>query len=339
MDRLRRYIITNFSLLFFSIFMPLFSIASVIFLIKLATYTSVIQLSIWEMFKLYLFVLPEIFFYTLPLTFFIAATLSLFKFSTDNEMVVLFSLGIKPRFILGVLLKPALILSILLSFNFFVMFPHATVLSTNFLRYKKSEAQFNLSASEFGHKFGSWLLYIGKDNQDDSYGDVFLFNRDRQKEILIGAKSAEVLNEGGVLKLRLKTGEGYSYTPETMTQMDFNTMFINDVMKTDLRRYRTTLDFWLDPERRENKTEMFITDTLMSLFPVISLFLVMSIGIVHVRHQKGRIYLYLFTSLLIYYGAVIGLQGILGFYTIPVVLFSWLTVTYAIYRKKVLARF
>ena len=339
MDRLRRYIITNFSLLFFSIFMPLFSIASVIFLIKLATYTSVIQLTIWEMFKLYLFVLPEIFFYTLPLTFFIAATLSLFKFSTDNEIVVLFSLGIKPSFILGVFLKPALILSILLSFNFFVMFPHATVLSTNFLRYKKSEAQFNLSASEFGHKFGNWLLYIGKDNIDDTYGDVFLFNRDKEKEILVGAKSAEVLNEGGVLKLRLRTGEGYSYTPDTMTQMDFETMFINDMMKTDLRQYRSALDFWLDPERRENKTEMFITDTLMSLFPLVSLFLVISIGVVHVRHQKGRIYLYLFTSLLIYYGAVIGLQKALGFYAIPLILFSWTLVTYGIYRKKVLARF
>jgi len=339
MDRLRRYIITNFSLLFFSIFMPLFSIASVIFLIKLATYTSVIQLSIWEMFKLYLFVLPEIFFYTLPVTFFIAATLSLFKLSTDNEMVVLFSLGIKPNFLLKVLLKPALILSILLSFDFFVMFPHATVLSTNFLRYKQSEAKFNLSASEFGHNFGDWLLYIGKDNKDDSYGDVFLFNRDKEKEILIGAKSAEVLNEGGVLKLRLKTGQGYSYTAETMTQMDFDIMFINDMMHTDLRQYRSTLDFWLDPERRDNKTQMFITDVLMSLFPLMSLFMAMSIGVVHVRHQKGRIYLYLFSSLLVYYGATIGLQGLLGFYTIPLVFFSWLIITYVIYRQKILARF
>ena len=339
MDRLRRYIITNFSLLFFSIFMPLFSIASVIFLIKLATYTSVIQLSIWEMFKLYLFVLPEIFFYTLPVTFFIAATLSLFKFSTDNEMVVLFSLGIKPNFIFRVLLKPALLLSLLLIFDFFVMFPHATVLSTNFLRYKQSEAKFNLSASEFGHKFGNWLLYIGKDNNDDSYGNVFLFNRDKDKEIIIGAKKAEVINEGGVLKLRLKTGEGYSYTADTMTQMNFDIMFINDMMHTNLREYKTTLDFWLDPYRRENKTRMFITDSLMSLFPILSLFIVMSIGIVHARHQKGRIYLYLFSALLVYYGATMGLQGILGFYTIPTVVFIWLIVTTFIYRQKVLARF
>ena len=100
MDRLQKYILSNLSTLFISIFMPLFAIASVIFSIKLATYTAVIQLSLYDMAKLYLFVLPEILFFTLPISFFVAATLSLFKLSNDNEIVVLFSLGIKPGFII-----------------------------------------------------------------------------------------------------------------------------------------------------------------------------------------------------------------------------------------------
>jgi len=61
MDRIQKYILSNLSTLFISIFMPLFAIASVIFSIKLATYTAVIQLSLYDMAKLYLFVLPEIF--------------------------------------------------------------------------------------------------------------------------------------------------------------------------------------------------------------------------------------------------------------------------------------
>ena len=73
MHRLQKYIIHNLSILFLSIFLPLFAIASVIFLIKLATYTAVIQLSIWEMSKLYFFVLPEVLFFTLPISFFTAA--------------------------------------------------------------------------------------------------------------------------------------------------------------------------------------------------------------------------------------------------------------------------
>lgn len=339
MHRLKKYIISNLSILFISIFLPLFSIASVIFLIKLATYTAIIQLSIWEMSKLYFFILPEILFYTLPVTFFIAAVLSLFKLSNDNEIVVIFSLGIHPKFILKTLFMPAMLLSLLLLFNFLVLFPHTTVLSSNFISYKKSEAQFNLSASEFGHSFGDWLLYLGKDNADGTFGNVFLFNKNKKEEILIGADNAEVINDSGLLRLKLTHGEGYSYSKKTFSQINFETMYINDTMKTDLTKYRTPLEYWLSDERKESKKHMLITDTLLSLFPLLSLFLVASIGIVHVRHQKARVYLYLFLGVLLYYGATLGLQKIFSYYTIPLVAFIWLSVSYFIYRKTIVARF
>lgn len=339
MHRLKKYILSNLSLLFISIFLPLFSIASVIFLIKLATYTAIIQLSIWEMSKLYFFILPEILFYTLPVTFFIAAVLSLFKLSNDNEIVVIFSLGIPPKFIIKTLFFPALFLSALLFFNFLVLFPHTTVLSSNFISYKKSEAQFNLSASEFGHSFGDWLLYLGKENPDGTFGEVFLFNKNKKEEILIGARAAEVINDAGILRLKLTNGEGYSYSKKSFSQINFETMYINDTLKTDLTTYRTPLEYWLSEERKESKKQMLITDTLLSLFPLISLFLVASIGIVHVRHQKARIYLYLFLGVIFYYGATLGLQKTLGYYAIPLIALTWLIVTYAIYKKTVVARF
>ncbi len=332
MDKLRDYIISHFTVLFFSIFLPLFAIASVIFLIKLATYTSVIQVTVWEMFKLYLFILPELLFYTLPVTFLVAATLTLHKLSTDNEMVVVFSLGIRPRFILQTLLKPALLLSLLLSFDFFVMFPHATTLSTNFLRLKQSEANFNLSASEFGHNFGDWLLYIGKAHKDHTYGDVMLFHKDAKEELLIGAKKAEVMNDKGILTLRLHDGAGYGYDKETLSQMNFEQMAINNMLITPI-------NFWLDPDRRKSKIKMFITDVLLSLFPLMSLFFIVGVGVIHERHQKGHVYLSLFLAILFYYGAVMGLQDMLLFYTIPVVVLLWLGGTYWLYTKRVVARF
>ena len=174
MQNLKKYLRDSFSILFISIFLPLFAIASIVFLIKLATYTAVIQLSILEMGKLYLFILPEILFYIFPLSFFVAATLTLFKLSNDNEIVVIFSLGVKPRLIINSFLKPAIFLTILLILNFLFIFPHAKVLSKNFISYKTSQAKFNLSASEYGNRFGDWLLYIGEENKDKTYSDVVL---------------------------------------------------------------------------------------------------------------------------------------------------------------------
>ena len=339
MDRLQKYILRNLSSLFLSIFLSLFAIASVIFLIKLATYTAVIQLSVWEMTKLYIFVLPEVLFYTLPVTFFIAATLTLFKLSNDNEIIVLFALGIKPKFLIQTLLKPALLLTILLTFDFFILFPHATVLSSNFVSYKKSEAKFNLAASEFGNSFGDWLLYLGEKKNDGTYYKVFLFNKKGKEEILISAQKAQIINDSGILRLKLTNGEGYSYSTQKLSQVNFKTMIINDTMKTHLHPYRKPLDYWLSKDRHKSKVQMFITDTLLSIFPVISLFIVVAIGVVQVRHQKSRVYLYLFISIILYYGFTMGLQSILHFYTIPVVALTWLIVTYYIYRKTIVNKF
>ena len=341
MHRLRRYIISNFSISFFSIFLPLFAIASVIFMIKMAAYTAYIQLTVFEMFKLYLFVLPELLFYTLPITFFIAASLALFRLSTDNEMVILFSLGIKPQYLIKVLMVPAFLLSSLLIFNFFFLFPHAKTLSINFMNHKKSEAKFNLSASEFGHNFGSWLLYIGKDNQDNTFGDVVLFHKDKDEEIVISADQATVDNTGGVLRLQLESGKGYSYTIDSLTQMKFETLFINNIMTTNQREYPSAYDYWFNNEPRLQKihTKKFITDLLLALFPMMSLFMVLAIGVAHVRHQKAYIYVFLFLSIIGYFGLSIGLVNRLGYYTIPVVLIGWLAVTYPYYRRKIVSRF
>ena len=339
MNRLEKYIIHNLSLLFLSIFSALFAIASVIFLIKLATYTAVIQLSIVEMAKLYLFVLPEILFYILPITFFISATLSLFQLSNDNEIVVIFSLGIHPKFILKTLLKPAFFLTTLLFFNYLILYPHTKILYKNFISYKKSEAKFNLSASEFGHKFGDWLLYLGTKNSDGSYGNVFLFNKNQKEEILIGAKNAQVINDSGVLRLKLKDGQGYSYSPKSFSQINFQTMFINDTMTTHLTTYKGFLEYWLDKHKAKKKRSMLITNTLLSLFPILSLFLIASIGIVHVRHKKAMVYLYLFLTIIIFYGMALGLQKLFIYNTIPIVIFSCLITTYFIYKKTILSRF
>jgi len=340
MNILEKYIVKNLSSLFLTTFLPLFAIASVVFSIKLATYTAVIKLDILEMGKLYLFVLPEILFYILPISFFIAAALSIFKLSNDNEIIVLFSLGIKPVFLLKALFKPAFLLSSLLIFNYYFLFPHSKTLSLNFKEYKKSEAKFNLSASEFGNSFGDWLLYLGtKDEASNTFGDVFLFNKKDKEEILISAQKAKVINDNGLLRLKLINGEGYLYSKEKFSQIDFSQMFINDKLHTSLTTYKTPYQYWLGDKKDRNRRNMFITDTMLSLFPVLSLFLVLTISIVQTRHQKSRVYLYLFLGTLVYYGLTLGLAGAIKYYTIPVVIILWSITTYMMYRKFVVNKF
>ncbi len=343
MGKLKSYILSNFSLLFFSIFLPLFAIASVVFIIKVATMTAVIQLSVMEMLRLYIFILPDLLFYTLPITFFVAATMSLHKLSSDNEMTVIFALGIKPSKIISILLKPALLLTAILIFIFLILFPHAKTLSKNFIQYKTSEAKFNLGASEFGHKFGDWMLYIGDNSEKDSYRDVFLFHKDKDEEILIGAQHASVLSQSGVMKLKLENGEGYSYTDHSLSQMNFSSMVINDMMHFSLNQYQSPIDYWIakdDSKRiKKRKHKRVVMYAILSLFPLLSLFSVMGIGIVNARHQQGHLYLSIFATIVIYYGAAFSLNKPLLFYAIPTVVIIWTAVTYYLYRTRVVAHF
>ncbi|MFY9143080.1 LptF/LptG family permease [Sulfuricurvum sp.] len=340
MDKLRRYLLSNLSLLFFSIFLPLFAIASVIFMIKLATYTAVIQLSLIEMGKLYLFVLPELLFFTLPIAFVIGAALTLYRLSNDNEMVVVFSLGISPMFIAKVLFKPAFLLTVLLFVDYLVVTPYIKIISSNFVDHKKAEAKFNLTASEFGHSFGDWMLFINSsDSENRKFGDVVLFNKKMKDETLIISKKAELINNKGVLQLKLDDGESYSYEDNLFRKMVFRIAYINDVMDTDETIYRNVIDYWTNDELRARKDQRLITNSLMSLFPTISLFLVIALGIVHARHQKRWIYLWLFLSIIAFYSAAIITQQWIGFHAIWVVTLLWLIVTYAFYQRLVGRRF
>lgn len=340
MGKLRQYILSHLSILFFSIFLPLFAIASVIFLIKLATYTAVIQLNIIEMGKLYLFVIPELLFYTLPIAFVVGGALALYRLSNDNEMVVVFSLGISPAFIARVLAVPALLLTLLLLVDYIVVTPYIKIISANFLDKKKSEAKFNLTASEFGHHFGDWMLFVNKSDKDSRhFEDVVLFNKAMKDEILIKSDKAELINKNGILQLRLDNGESYSYSDSLLKTMLFKTAYINDKMTTDPMIYRNTIDYWTNDELRDRKNQRLVTNSLLSLFPLISIFLIIALGVVHARHQKRWIYLWLFLSIVGFYASAMILQQWLGFHAIWMIALTWLLVTYTFYKRLVGNRF
>jgi len=336
MGKLKGYLLSNFSQIYFSIFLPLYVIASVVMLVKIAAFTSVIQLNLFEMVKLYLFMLPDLLFYTLPVTFFISAVMTVSKLSFDYEMIVIFSLGVKPSSILRFFTKLALYQSGLLILLFFVLSPHTKNLYKNFLKVKASEAKFNIQASEYGHKFGDWLIFVGKDHDEGHFSDVILFNQNDNEETLVVAKEADVVSKKGVLKLQLETGKGFTYSEESLSQMSYRKMFINDTSIADTSEYKDTMQYWLNPEKRKKMTKKFTINSLVALFPLLSVLLVPTIGIINARHQKGFTYAYIFLAVILYYGSTFVLAKPLGLYTIALVsVLSLVSVSYLYYQKVV----
>jgi lipopolysaccharide export system permease protein len=121
--------------------------------------------------------------------------------------------------------------------------------------------------------------------------------------------------------------------------MQFKTLMINDTMEQNAHEYKGIVGYWEDYKKENFKQKLLITNTLLSLFPLLSVFLIIALGVVHARHQKRWIYLWLFLGIVSFYASAILLQKWLVFWTIPAVAMLWLIVTYAFYRRLVGNRF
>jgi len=334
MDNVRQYINKHFSLVFFSVFIPLFFIASIIFLVKIAAVTALVQLSVYDMWQMYLFILPELLFYTLPIAYFIGTTMTFAKLSFDYEMVVLFALGVAPSRIIKIMLSGALILSLLLLYISLILVPHTTQMYKNFLKVKKSQANFNIKPSEFGQKFGDWHIYIGAQDEDNKkYSDIALFNQNRNSENLILASHAQIVNNDGILQFQLYDGRVHLYKDREFSVVNFDTMNINDTTTMNAKPYVSPINYWLQNDSR--RPTKFSTNVLISLFPPLSILIVLSIGIIHTRNNKNPTYLYMFIAVALFYALSFTLAKEFGTTSIAIVIGIWLLGSTLIYRKKI----
>ncbi len=342
MVRLNNYILKTISINFFSIFMPLFVIASVVFLIRVSTITSIIEINSYEMLKLYLFIIPDLLFYTLPLSFFIGSVLAFNKLSFDSEMVVIFSLGVAPKKILLLLFKLAIFLTLLLLLISMVMIPHTKQMYKEFVKYKQQEAVFNIKATEFGQEFGNWSIFIGsieESAEQKIYKDVALFYKssDNEEKFIIGDE-ALINSGGGMVQLIVRHGFLFSYKLDKMRKIFFQTMTINDLTSINSYKYKDTIQYFEYSLQNKKRRVKLITNLVLSFFPLMAIFLILAIGIQNMRYGKGLINLFMGLSIFLFYGITFAITKELdfqAFYLLPI----WLLGSYGIYRKRISQRY
>lgn len=340
MDKLTKYIYSNFSTIFFSIFIPLFSIASLIFFIKIVKITSIVKIDFFEILQLYLYVLPQILFYTIPITFFVSAALTLSKLSYDYEMVVIFSLGIKPFKIVYIFGKMAFLTTITMLILSVLIIPKAKQMSKGFIAYKKSKAIFNIKPGKLGQKIGDWLLFIEDKNKNSEFKNVVLYNQNRlNKEEFITAQKAQAISSRSGLKFLLKNGYAYSYKNKNLQKIKFDKMTLNDTNAINTKEYKNIKEFWMDAKTDHKRAFDFTIFVLISIFPIISIFLILSIGIINPRFDKNRVYLWIIISIIIFYSISFLLSKHFTFYALAIIIPFWSVISYILYTKRVEKRY
>lgn len=338
MGSLNRYLLGSFAQLFFPILLVLAFISSVILFIKIAGVTFVVQMSFGELFELYLYSLPTLVFFTIPVTFFSAAVISLSKLSQEYELPVLFALGFDPKRLVRVFLPLSAMVSVFLLVVSIALVPLSNEAYDRFLQEKKRSLNVNLKAAEFGQRLGNWLVYIDEvDELEKRYKEVVMFSSsDLGKESLVIAKEALVEGVEGILTLRLFGGSAYFEEGASIKRVDYEEMLWRDLSVSRDSAPLGVAGYWVQAfgEKSSAKVRRKLSSSiLISLFPLLSLFFLPLLGIMHPRFQKNYAYFYVMVAVGIFYALVHLASNHLPLAGIPLVAGVWLALGYGLYRR------
>ncbi|NPA28686.1 MAG: LptF/LptG family permease [Epsilonproteobacteria bacterium] len=300
------YLIRTFSGLFFSIFSPIIAIGSLILFIRIAKLTEVTHMSVEEMFLMYSYFIPTMLFYTLPITFFAALTLTMVRLSNDFENIVLFSFGIAPKTFLRYFAPLTLAATALLLLLSLALIPITKQLIKSFVNYKSIHAVLNIEASQFGQKFGDWLVFLAdKDKKKNILINLVLLNSANPKEEqFLTAKYGKFFNENGIRGLKLYYGQAYRISDEQIDQINYKAMKIYHTQSVTPFSYRNLKEYWQAAGHDRKRRKDLIIYIAVSLFPIVSLFFAFAYGILHPRYDKNFSYPAILAVTTLYYGVI-----------------------------------
>ena len=333
--KLNNYLYSQLSITFFPIFLGLYFITSIVFLVKISSLTSMITMNFYELFTMYAYVIPQILFYTMPVSFFISLVITLSKLSSEYELTVITSFGLNPIKILKIFLPITTLITLFLLIVSVGLIPKTKYLTKQFLEQKQKEANFNIKASEFGQKFGDWLIFVG--NKDDkNYENLKLFKTDTKNDQFIVSEKAILNLENGVLSFNLIDGSAYIIDEKELNEINYKHLYINDaIANSKLENFTNSFEYWKSNIERNVNLDDLTFFILTSIFPLTSLFLVITFGYFNPRYEKNRAVFYSLSSIVFYYvfAKMIGDKILLNaIYLIPI---FWLSITYFLYSKTI----
>ncbi|WP_198305947.1 LptF/LptG family permease [Arcobacter vandammei] len=333
--RLNNYLHSQLAISFFPIFLGLFFITSMVFLVKIASLTSIITMNFFELFKLFSYSIPQIIFYTLPITFFISLAITLSKLSSEYELTVITSFGLNPERVLRIFFPITFILTILLLVISVALIPKTKYLSKQFIEIKKKESNFNIKESEFGQKFGDWLIYIDS-KENNKFKNLKLFQAEKDKDQFVISKEAELNNEKGFLSFRLDDGVVYIMDNKELNQIEYDKLYINDSLAdTKADNFTNTYDYWISNFKNNKDIDDFTFFILTSIFPLISLFFVITFGYFNPRYEKNKTVAYSILTVVIYYVLMKYIADRLLLHALYIIPLVWLVSSYVLYSRTI----
>ncbi len=289
MNNLQKYILKHFFNIFINIFLVLFLITSLIIIISISNITASIHITFLELAKMYFLSLTKILIITLSISLFIAAIQTYAALSDTQELIAIFSTGIRPKKILSPIILISLIFTTINFFILFISIPYSDLVYNNFKNEKKQEAKFNIQTSQISQQFGKWNVFIEK-KVKNLYQNIYLYNPTEQK--FITALYAKTIKDKNYLIFQLKNG--YIYQLDKNITIKFEKVNINQkipYISFSILEYKKFL---------KKHKKLFLFYLPFALIPIALFFYIPLLGFFHPRLHKNHSLIYSILILLIY---------------------------------------
>jgi len=300
MGRIRGFVLSYFGKHYLLIFLPFFSILSIVYIIRISILSNRIALDAGEILTLYGFFLPDILFYTLPLSFVVAVATALTKLSEDNELITLFSFGMRPVALLRIFALPVLLFVSLMLILSLRIIPQSTADYKRFESDKEAEAELTIVPNRLGEKFGDYSVFLGG-KEGDLYRDVVLFATDNKaKRVLIMANRGEMKREHGQFSLNLYQGSGDTFLSDRIESIRYDQLRIYNTIRHTINTQWLNRG-WSRISTSPSDMALFVYNIFLSLSPLLVLGLLIAFSVINPRYQRSHAYLVSFGVILAIY--------------------------------------
>jgi lipopolysaccharide export system permease protein len=104
------------------------------------------------------------------------------------------------------------------------------------------------------------------------------------------AKSANIKNENSVVTLTLNDGSGYSFTDETLKEIQYEKMQIFQNLNAPAFTYNNIVQYWVKLSLDSDDKRKIFFFIFISFIPMMALYIIAAFSIINPRYQKNYAY-------------------------------------------------
>ncbi len=209
----------------------IFSLSIILFMEKFVSLTKLFMgkgADLIDIFRIFIFIQPSLLLLSVPMAILISIFLTYGRMATDNEIIVLKSMGMTFLGISRAAFTVSIISFLALLFISLFLLPRSTRAFNHILHQTiVKKASLTMEAESFSDVFKGTVIFINKMPTQNTFNGIFVYRESEKAEdnpFVIVAEKGQMSSDPdeGLIKLSMKNGSIHSYKKDSSSEISFS---------------------------------------------------------------------------------------------------------------------